>query len=251
MLNYSPQSFSASSARVVSGQFLAKNRLCKRDRAKLAADILARKVAVVDLTAKQLARLCRVCAPYIAEARGRTPVRRLLRDWNAASHEARVAFARAAGAERVFDIITEAVHGAARKGGASSLHERNNPMPFETEPIPPLPFLAHLREEVLRHSLKRTPKWKFRLASDLVFQLQPKPTVMLSEAATARGIKPRLQTEGVTGEALKQLPKWPCPPWWQSDSAPGASASCVTTRPAFSLNGRHGQKPKHARSWAS
>jgi hypothetical protein len=89
---------------------LAKNRLPKKARAQLAADILARKVVVVDLTAKQTARLCRVCLPYIAEARGRTPAAtRLLRDWNAAGHEARVAFARAVGAERVFDVVSEAV----------------------------------------------------------------------------------------------------------------------------------------------
>ena len=110
MLNYSPQSFPASPARVVRGSYLAKNRRCKRDRAKLAAEILAGKVEVVDLTASQVARLCRVCIHYIAEARGRSPaVSRLLRDWNAADHEARVQFARAVGAERVFDVVTEAV----------------------------------------------------------------------------------------------------------------------------------------------
>ena len=110
MLNYSSSTFAASPARVVSGQFLAKNHLCKRDRAKLAADILARKAVVVDLTASQLAALCRVCPAYVAQARGRSPaVSRLLRDWNTADHAARVAFARAAGAERVFDVVSEAV----------------------------------------------------------------------------------------------------------------------------------------------
>ena len=96
-------------------------------------------------------------------------------------------------------------------------------MPFEIETIPPINFLAELREEVLKHSLKRMPKWKFRLASDLVLQLQPKPTVLLSEAATARGFKPKLQhfegvavmTEGVTGAVFKHLPRRPCPPSWQ------------------------------------
>lgn len=96
-------------------------------------------------------------------------------------------------------------------------------MPFEVEPIPSIHFLTELREEVLKHSLKRMPKWKFRLASDLVLQLQPKPTVLLSEAATARGLKPKLQhfegvavkTEGVTGAVFKQLPPRPSPPWWQ------------------------------------
>jgi hypothetical protein len=96
-------------------------------------------------------------------------------------------------------------------------------MAFETETIPPIPFLAELREEVLKHSLKRMPKWKFRFAPDLIVQLQPKPTVMLSAAATARGFKPKLQhfegiavmAEGVTGDALKRLPSPPCPPYWQ------------------------------------
>ena len=116
------------------------------------------------------------------------------------------------GVARKGDAFHEGPLGVARKGGAFSLHERSNPMP---ESIPSLPFLAELREEVLKHSLKRMPKWKFRLASDLVFQLQPKPTVMLSEAAMARGFKPKLQhfegvavmIEGVTGDALKHLPK--------------------------------------------
>jgi hypothetical protein len=96
-------------------------------------------------------------------------------------------------------------------------------MAYEIETLSPIPFLAELREEVLKHSLKRMPKWKFRFAPDLIVQLQPKPTIMLSAAATARGLKPKLQhfegvavlSEGVTGEALKRLPKRPCPPWWQ------------------------------------
>jgi len=100
-------------------------------------------------------------------------------------------------------------------------------MSFEEELIPPIHFLAELREEVLKHSLKRMPKWKFRLASDLVLQLQPKPTVLLSEAATARGFKPKLQhfegvavmTEGITGAVFKHLPRRPCPPGGRSSSS--------------------------------
>jgi len=84
-------------------------------------------------------------------------------------------------------------------------------MAFETESIPAIPFLAELREEVLEHSLKRMPKWKFRFAPDIVVQLQPKPTVLLSAAATANGLKPKYQhfigasvlSEGVTGASLK------------------------------------------------
>jgi hypothetical protein len=35
--------------------------------------------------------------------------------------------------------------------------------------------LLNLRSFVLERSHKRLPKWKFRLAADLVFQIQPKP----------------------------------------------------------------------------
>jgi Family of unknown function (DUF6011) len=41
-------------------------------------------------------------------------------------------------------------------------------------PIPPIPTLASLRLAVLERSTKRSPKWGFRLAPDLVMQLQPK-----------------------------------------------------------------------------
>jgi hypothetical protein len=91
------------------------------------------------------------------------------------------------------------------------------------EAVPSIPFLAELREEVLKHSLKRMPKWKFRLAPDVIMQLQPKPTIMLSAYAIACGDKPKLQhfegvavlQKSVTGEALNRLPQQPCPPWWQ------------------------------------
>src|SRR5215831_6108242 len=97
-------------------------------------------------------------------------------------------------------------------------------MAYETETVLAIPFLAELREEVLKHSLKRMPKWKFRFAPDIVVQLQPKPTLLLSADAAARGHKPKYQhfvglavmMEGVTGEALKHTPKRPCPPWWQT-----------------------------------
>jgi len=41
-------------------------------------------------------------------------------------------------------------------------------------PIAPQAALASLRELVLSRSERRVPKWKFRLASDLVLQIQPK-----------------------------------------------------------------------------
>jgi hypothetical protein len=46
---------------------------------------------------------------------------------------------------------------------------------FETSAIEPMPLLASLRDAVLMRSEKRMPKWKFRVADDIVTQIQPKP----------------------------------------------------------------------------
>jgi hypothetical protein len=40
-----------------------------RDRARLAADIISGQVTIQNLTISQIARLCRVCVPYIEDAR--------------------------------------------------------------------------------------------------------------------------------------------------------------------------------------
>jgi hypothetical protein len=62
----------------------------------------------------------------------------------------------------------------------------------------PLTFLRDLREECLAHSEKRMPKWKFRLAPDLVMQLQPKPMYLPTPRQIESGIKIRLlQFDGV------------------------------------------------------
>lgn len=42
-------------------------------------------------------------------------------------------------------------------------------------PLTAIPFLAELRSFVLERSHSRLPKWRFRLADDLVVQLQPRP----------------------------------------------------------------------------
>jgi hypothetical protein len=60
-----PQEFS----RLVTGQFLAKNRLNARDRARLAARIIDGQVKIQNLTIRQTARLCRVSEPYVTDAR--------------------------------------------------------------------------------------------------------------------------------------------------------------------------------------
>ena len=46
-------------------------------------------------------------------------------------------------------------------------------------PIAPIPTPARLRNLVLERSEQRSPKWKFRLAPDLVLQIQPKLTTAL------------------------------------------------------------------------
>ena len=58
----------------VTGQFLAKNKLNKRARARLATDILNGRRKIRGLTVTQAARLCRVSVPYINAAR-RPPAR--------------------------------------------------------------------------------------------------------------------------------------------------------------------------------
>ena len=41
--------------------------------------------------------------------------------------------------------------------------------------IAPMPMLAYLRDCVTSRTTKRMPKWKFRLAPDIVTQVQPRP----------------------------------------------------------------------------
>jgi hypothetical protein len=55
--------------------------------------------------------------------------------------------------------------------------------------IAPIPKLAELREAVLAHSEKRKPKWGFRLATDIVMELQPQPCTLVSPAYLAKGHK--------------------------------------------------------------
>jgi hypothetical protein len=46
---------------------------------------------------------------------------------------------------------------------------------FETK-LPPIPLLQELNDWVIKQNEKRLPKWKFRFASDLAAQMQPKLT---------------------------------------------------------------------------
>jgi hypothetical protein len=74
MANYSNGSFSASPARTVTGQFLARTHLPKWARAHLAANIIDGKMAVTDLTDKQIAALCGISVAYAYAVRaGKKP----------------------------------------------------------------------------------------------------------------------------------------------------------------------------------
>jgi hypothetical protein len=115
MLNYNAHPQPASPPPRVTGQFLARCRLSKWQRARLAAHIIDGKLVVTDLTDKQIAALCGVSVTYAYAVNRKgarhkpDPAERLTRSWDLANPEQRVAFARAAGAERVFDVVAQAI----------------------------------------------------------------------------------------------------------------------------------------------
>ena len=92
----------------ISGQFLAKNRLSKRAKARLAVDILDHRVEVRDLTVRQVAHLCRVSVTSINNTR-RTPAQSLAKAWAAAPPDQRAEFIRRADPDRVFDVIAQVI----------------------------------------------------------------------------------------------------------------------------------------------
>ena len=87
--------------------------------------------------------------------------------------------------------------------------------------IPPVPFLANLREAVLQRSTARMPKWRFRFTPDLVAQIQPKPVSMLSKAASEQGYRQytiRFECRVVLSEeanpAMLERTPSSAKPWW-------------------------------------
>jgi hypothetical protein len=99
--------------RQVRGQFLAKNKMTPRERARLAAEILTGRADVVDHTKPQAAFLCRVSVSSIknvGKAAARKPVSDVLLDiWRRASPEQRREFIRAAGTEAVWNELNSAL----------------------------------------------------------------------------------------------------------------------------------------------
>jgi transcriptional regulator with XRE-family HTH domain len=63
--------------RHVTGQYLAKNRLSARDRARLAAGVIDGRITVGSLTARQTARLCRVSVSRLKSVQPRKKPQRL------------------------------------------------------------------------------------------------------------------------------------------------------------------------------
>ena len=99
----------------VTGQYLARNSLNARDRARLAADIIAGRVQVASgsLTIGQIRTLCRVNQLYLNEARStdmrRARRSRLARAFNKIDADGRAELCRTIGVAKVWDALSAAV----------------------------------------------------------------------------------------------------------------------------------------------
>jgi hypothetical protein len=91
--------------RHVSGQYLAKNRLNARDRARLAAGIIDERVKIQNLTVAQVARLCRVSAPCVIDARRRAKPESLAEHFARSTPAEWVEAARAVGPAKIWDSM--------------------------------------------------------------------------------------------------------------------------------------------------
>ena len=102
MLDSTSRTFPTTQLRRLRGQYLAKNRLDARARARLAVDILDRRAELGDLTVKQVGWLCRVSVKTISVVR-KSPSDRLVAAWNEASNSQRIEFAERVGVSKVWD----------------------------------------------------------------------------------------------------------------------------------------------------
>jgi hypothetical protein len=92
----------------IHGRRLAFSKKPPRVRAKLAADIVAGRVAIVDLTVGQAAQLCRVRRASVSDAR-KPPSETLKKTWAAASTEQRRQFILAVGSEEIWHVLAQAL----------------------------------------------------------------------------------------------------------------------------------------------
>jgi hypothetical protein len=93
---------------------------------------------------------------------------------------------------------------------------------WEPRPMQPIPTWAELWERVLERSDKRMPKWRFRLAPELLLEVQPQPVFFRCAELLARGWVQELLAfdcraiEGVeplAAAALEKLPGAGAPAW--------------------------------------
>ena len=94
--------------RQIRGRDLAFSKLRPSVRAQLAADIVAGRIKVVDLTVGQAARMCRVGRASVTDAR-RPASETLMKAWSAASPEQRRRFILAVGTESVWNELATAL----------------------------------------------------------------------------------------------------------------------------------------------
>lgn len=103
-------------AKIVTGRYLAHNRLDARGRARLAADIVAGRISIdmATLTIGQIAKLCRANEVYVDEARFPDRLRRrqqkkLALVFDAIGPDARAEACRVIGIERVWSALSAAL----------------------------------------------------------------------------------------------------------------------------------------------
>ena len=74
------------------------------------------------------------------------------------------------------ELMTRITAERAAEATARQQRDTNRNALWSAATMPPIPFLQSLYDAVLAHSESRMPKWKFRLASDLLLEMQPKLT---------------------------------------------------------------------------
>jgi hypothetical protein len=100
--------------RVITGQYLAKNRLSDRARSRLAADLLDGRADLGPLTAKQVVALCRAKQARVDAARdpdrqNRLRQLKLQRTWESSDPDHRAEVFRVIGIENVWKTLLTAM----------------------------------------------------------------------------------------------------------------------------------------------
>ena len=88
-------------------------------------------------------------------------------------------------------------------------NDTQNANPWEPCSVAPISTLANLRDAVLERSEKRSPKWKFRLAPDLILQVQPKAATRCRFECVA------VMCEGATAAVFSSPRALLARDWWK------------------------------------